>query len=315
MPRFAVTVDDNGVQKRIVLESDTQPTEADVLSALRGQSQSSTPATPAQPSAPVADLGSAEQLQSAVNDAKNIGYARAAAAGGGGGFMTSPAIPEDVARKTGLGVVTTTARIAPPLIAGVLTGGNPAAMGLAGYAGERTAQSIEGLSGQRQQPDYGKELQSGIVAATPALGMVQGVAGPFAAGLYQAGRQAVVNASTAAFGDVIQKYIDEGRLPTWEEIGKEISLPALFGAGVGGASGAVARRASLLDPNSRLLKREEKPLVDWKLCLVPKPLHLQLHSKRAEMFQVHLVQALPHLPHSKDFQKRFAGTLAFRFNR
>ena len=80
-----------------------------------------TPATPAQPSAPVADPGSAEQLQKAVNEAKNIGYARAVAAGGGGGFMTSPAIPEDVARETGLGVVTTTARVAPPLRAGALT--------------------------------------------------------------------------------------------------------------------------------------------------------------------------------------------------
>jgi len=45
MPRFAVTVDDNGVQKRVVLESDTQPTEADVLSALRGSAQPSAPAT------------------------------------------------------------------------------------------------------------------------------------------------------------------------------------------------------------------------------------------------------------------------------
>lgn len=45
MPRFAVTVDDNGVQKRVVLESDTQPTEADVLSALRGSAQPSGPAT------------------------------------------------------------------------------------------------------------------------------------------------------------------------------------------------------------------------------------------------------------------------------
>jgi hypothetical protein len=45
MPKFAVTVNDNGVRKRVVLESDTQPTEADVLSALRGSAQPSGPAT------------------------------------------------------------------------------------------------------------------------------------------------------------------------------------------------------------------------------------------------------------------------------
>jgi hypothetical protein len=35
MPRYAVTVNDNGVRKRVVLESATEPTEAEVLSALR----------------------------------------------------------------------------------------------------------------------------------------------------------------------------------------------------------------------------------------------------------------------------------------
>ena len=35
MPKFAVTVTDNGIRKRVVLESATEPTEAEVLSALR----------------------------------------------------------------------------------------------------------------------------------------------------------------------------------------------------------------------------------------------------------------------------------------
>ena len=76
MPRFAVTVDDNGVKKRIVLESDNQPTEDDVLSALRGSAQSSTPSTPSQPSAPVAQPGYDAQLQSAVNGAASVGEMR-----------------------------------------------------------------------------------------------------------------------------------------------------------------------------------------------------------------------------------------------
>ena len=35
MPKFVVTVNDNGVRKRVVLESATEPTEAEVLAALR----------------------------------------------------------------------------------------------------------------------------------------------------------------------------------------------------------------------------------------------------------------------------------------
>jgi hypothetical protein len=35
MPKFTVTVNDNGIRKRVVLESATEPTEAEVLSALR----------------------------------------------------------------------------------------------------------------------------------------------------------------------------------------------------------------------------------------------------------------------------------------
>jgi hypothetical protein len=87
MPRFAVTVDDNGVQKRVVLESNTQPTEADVLSALRGSAQPSGPATigemrrreeqgvvAALPEAEVAAaIGSTAQLNRAVQDAGNVG--------------------------------------------------------------------------------------------------------------------------------------------------------------------------------------------------------------------------------------------------
>ena len=94
MPRFAVTVDDNGVQKRVVLESDTQPTEADVLSALRGSAQPSGPATIGEmrrreeqglvgalpPEQVQARVGSPEQLEEAVQDSKNVGQQQ-------GGFL------------------------------------------------------------------------------------------------------------------------------------------------------------------------------------------------------------------------------------
>lgn len=87
MPKFAVTVNDNGVRKRVVLESDTQPTEADVLSALRGSAQPSGPATIAEmrrreeqgmvaalpPEQVQAAVGSTAQLNQAVQDASNVG--------------------------------------------------------------------------------------------------------------------------------------------------------------------------------------------------------------------------------------------------
>jgi len=242
----------------------TPPTKDDIDALVAYDSSvGGTPSTSAQPSTPVADPGSAEQLQKAVNQSASVGWysKMMQAAGDVEGVTTTGNNEFDLALQQsklkdygtlGVGTAATTARVAPPIVAGYLTGGNPAAMGLASYAGERTAQTIEHFAGQRKEPAEGRALQSGIMAATPALGMAQGIAGPFAAGLYQAGRQAVVNASTAAFGDVIQKYIDEGRLPTWEEIGKEISLPALFGAGVGGASGALARTARALTTEEQI---------------------------------------------------------------
>ena len=47
MPKFAVVIDDNGVQKRVVVESDTQPTESDVFALLRGYGQQAAVEKPA----------------------------------------------------------------------------------------------------------------------------------------------------------------------------------------------------------------------------------------------------------------------------
>lgn len=97
MPKFAVTVNDNGVRKRVVLESATEPTEADVLSALRGSAAEPSPQPPATiaemrrreeqgmvaalPEAQAAvALGSTAQLNQAVQDASKVGQQE-------GGFM------------------------------------------------------------------------------------------------------------------------------------------------------------------------------------------------------------------------------------
>ena len=128
----------------------------------------------AQPSAPVAHLGSDAQLQSAVTGAKNIGYARASAAGGGGGFMTSPAIPEDVARETGLGILTTTARVAPAVAGAALTGGASipvmmAAGAAASSAGEIIGQTLEKMFGKRESYSLNEIAAAGGTGAVPIL--------------------------------------------------------------------------------------------------------------------------------------------------
>jgi hypothetical protein len=90
MPKFAVTVNDNGVRKRVVLDSATEPTEADVLSALRGSTAEPSPQPPATiaemrrreeqgmvaalPEAQAAvAVGSTAQLNRAVQDAGKVG--------------------------------------------------------------------------------------------------------------------------------------------------------------------------------------------------------------------------------------------------
>ena len=90
MPKFAVTVNDNGVRKRVVLDSATEPTEADVLSALRGSAAEPSPQPPATiaemrrreeqgmvaalPEAQAAvAVGSTAQLNRAVQDSSKVG--------------------------------------------------------------------------------------------------------------------------------------------------------------------------------------------------------------------------------------------------
>ena len=152
------------------------------------------------------------------------------------------------------------AELVPPAVAGLMTAGlgtipTALAMGTAGATGQAVKQAIEVQSGQKDKFKLGEVLKSGAIAATPGLGPIQGAAGPLAAGLYQAGKQSLLNTSTAAFGEVIQKYIDEDRLPTWEEIGKEIKLPALFGFATGGATGALARGQQLLTTEQQVAQQ------------------------------------------------------------
>jgi hypothetical protein len=275
MPKFAVTVNDNGVRKRVVLDSATEPTEADVLSALRGSAQPAGPATIAEmrrreeqgmvaalpPEQVQAAVGSTAQLNQAVQDASNVGQQeggfmaslkevfRGLGSGGSGlagGEVALAPVGDSPEAKRYREAIAFQARTVPVLGAALSTGGLgaiPTALTMAGTSAvaEEAAQEYEKATGLREKREPGKVVGAGVFGATPGLGPIQGASGPLAAGIWQAGKQALLNASTAALSKTVEKAIDEGRLPTVEELEKTIELPAYLGTGTGFLGGALSR--------------------------------------------------------------------------
>lgn len=258
MPTYRIK--DPSTGRTIRLTGDSPPTEQELEEVFKsvGQQQPAAPATIAEmrrreeqgmvaalPEAQAAvAVGSTAQLNQAVQDAQNVGQRQLAT----GAFMPSvePEKLRQTAKESAIQFPIAAARTLPVAAVGAMTGGagllpTALAMGGAGTFGEALGQAGEYLAGQRTEVSPGQLVKGGVVAATPVLRPFQGVSGPVAAGLGQGITQAGVNAATAAFGDVLQKYIDQGRLPTLEEIGNEISLPAIFGAVTGGATGALGR--------------------------------------------------------------------------
>jgi hypothetical protein len=260
--------------------------ESELLQTLKAEvarRMTSSNAVPNQPSVPqveaAAAVGSTAQLNQAVQDAGKVGmferFAGAFAGMAEPSGQVAPFMEGTEARiapsgeLTPLGAAeargqlkgfTRGAELIPPAVAGLMTGGlgaipTAAAMATAGATGQAVKQAIEVQSGQKEKFQLGEVAKGAVVAATPILRPFQGTAGPVAAGLAQGSVQAGINAVTAAFGDVLQKYIDQGRLPTFEEIGSEISLPALFGAVTGGATGALARPARQLTTEEQIAQQ------------------------------------------------------------
>jgi hypothetical protein len=105
-----------------------------------------------------------------------------------------------------------------------------------GAAGNYLNQLVEVSKGQRGA------VSGGQVAGSAAMGLIGGGAGKVvqaakgyaAPMLARATQGGLAGASSVA----VEKAIDEGRLPTWEEV----SLPAAFGAVSGGALGAIEKR-------------------------------------------------------------------------
>ena len=205
-------------------------------------------------------VGSPQQLEQAVQDAGKVGQETGFVAGlkeafrgigtGGaglaGGEVAQAPVGESPEAKKYREAIAFQTRTVPVIGTALATGGLgavPAALTMAGTsaAAEKAAQEYELATKLREKREPGKIAGAAIFGATPALGPVQGASGPLAFGIWQAGKQALLNASTASISKTVEKAIDEGRLPTVEELGKAIELPAYIGAGAGFIGGALAR--------------------------------------------------------------------------
>ena len=293
MPTYRIKDPTSG--RTIRLTGDSPPTEQELEEVFKsvGQQQPAAPATigemrrreeqgmvsalPQMEAAAV--VGSTAQLNRAVQDAGKVGMMERFVSSFAGmadpSGQVSPFMEGTEARIAPSGEFTPLgsaesrgqlqgfargAELIPPGLAGLATGGlgfipTAIAMGTAGATGQAVKQAIEVQSGQKEKFQPGEVAKAAVVSATPVLRPFQGTAGPVAAGLAQGSAQAGVNAATAAFGETLQKYIDQGRLPTLEEIGSEISLPAIFGFTTGGATGALARPARQLTTEEQIAQQ------------------------------------------------------------
>lgn len=260
MPRFAVDLELDGKRQRIELESDTQPTEQQIMQAVRQYQQPAQPqatfgelrmreagqAIPAQPTTPMQAPTLTPKTDEVSNSLRFIG---GGGLGGGipSGFGVQPfTVPPEAVAEVGTQVL----RYGAPIAAGILMPpagalATAAAMGAATGAGEITAQAAEIGLGKREAIQPGQVASSAVLGATP-FNVLQGLGGPLKSAAVNAIKQAAVSQATAALADVFDTALSEGRFPTQKEIidsASQIStyLPGAVGGAVGGAAGFAAR--------------------------------------------------------------------------
>jgi hypothetical protein len=201
MPRFAVTVNDNGTRKRVVLTADSQPTEDQVLAALRAQSETSAQTETAQTN-PVQQADS--QLMQAVNRSAGIAdpllnfvkqsqqppeaqqpvsqYVNPAIEGGQE-VQPPPAVASPEAKQRLEQGLESIPRYAGPIVAGLASGGmGPVAAagisGLGAIIGETVSQVLERVGGSRQEMSGREVVASGVQGSVPVTrgaGILRGI--------------------------------------------------------------------------------------------------------------------------------------------
>ena len=111
-----------------------------------------------------------------------------------------------------------------------------------GFLGSLWAQDIEG----QEDVSVGRALGAGVVSAIPLGGAaVKGAAGATKIGLSTvgraAGREAVKGAALGTTEATIRTVVDEGRMPTKEELATYVGAGALFGGGIGAVTPKVSK--------------------------------------------------------------------------
>jgi hypothetical protein len=262
MPRFAVDLELDGKRQRIELESDSQPTQDQILQAVRQYQQPSNSeasfgnlrmredqmlkqSQPAQPQAPAQQ----PSLTPRTDEATRSILSRSLAGPGGGALPVGVAMGEQAPPGTEAQIL----RYGPAAVAGLATapattlGGALIAAGTMGAAtggGELAAQAAEVGMGKREAIQPGEVASSAVLGATP-FNVLQGLGGPLKSAAVNAVKQAFVSQSMSALADVFDTALSEGRFPTQKEItDSAFSLSTYLPGAVGGVAGGVSGFAS-----------------------------------------------------------------------
>ena len=117
-----------------------------------------------------------------------------------------------------------------------------------GAAGNYLKQLVEGREGSAKENSMGK------VAASGVSGLAGGTAGKVAKAATGFARPMLARATqgglAAASAEVVEKAIDEGRLPTWQEVRAPIAIGAIGGGALGGVERRYATNGSLITNNA-----------------------------------------------------------------
>jgi len=272
MPRYAAVIDVGGKMARIVVDSDTPPTEDQILEEYdkyQGQQPTTQPSQPQasfgdlrmredqmpQPQAPAQQPSLTPRTDQAVSQAPRFQFAPGASpVGGGGAIPTATTSGMQLPEGTGeqlvrYGIPAAASMLIPPAGALATAATMGATMGASEYAAEK-------ISGEPVQP--GKVAEAAILGATP-FKVLEGLGGPLKSAAVNAVKQAFVSQSMSALADVFDTALTEGRFPTQKEITDSAFklstyLPAAVGAGVGGLAGVSARPPRYLTEAEEIAK-------------------------------------------------------------
>lgn len=221
MPKFTVNTKYGAVE----VEADQQPSVAEVEEYVASQNADKTVRDSAtesvnQATPSISSMMKGMTVESVLTMGGTIlGGAFGTVVGGAGGTAVVP----------GPGTVAGAAKGA---MLGATAGG-----ALGAGVGSYLRQLMEVNEGTKKEVSTGQVVGSALMGAIPAtagaklLAGATGYAKPILVRAIQGG-------ATGVAGEVVEKAIDENRLPTWQEV----KTPLMFGAAVGGGLGGVERR-------------------------------------------------------------------------